>query len=223
MLFIDWRVIIITSVDYCILFNDPEFHGILSNIPHLHILRITIIPSACEVGSGASWAITTCTCTWSKDHNEALSLTLLNDHACKWCDCNCRTGVVASVLLRIEKIIVHHLIELTNFLDVLKMEQFIFSLQVFNNLTDFKYCFSFLSSLNFFFSHFYQRRAWALNIKNSAISRKAVSISEMQHILLYFVSFKIFLLLVKAVWNPLICQTSADLQDWNSGEVGWRR
>lgn len=59
---------------------------------------------------------------------------------------------MASVLLRIEKIIVHHLIELTNFLDVLKMEQFIFSLQVFNNLTDFKYCFSFLSSLNFFFS-----------------------------------------------------------------------
>lgn len=96
-------------------------------------------------------SITTCTCTGSKDHNEASSLTLLNDHACKWCDCDCRTGVVASMLFRIEKIIVHHLIELTNFPDVLKMEQFIFSLQVFNNLTDFKYCFSFLSSLNFFF------------------------------------------------------------------------
>lgn len=167
-------------------------------------------------------SVTTCACTGSKDHNEASSLTLLNDHACKWCDCDCRTGVVASVLLRIEKIIVHHLIELTNFLDVLKMEQFIFSLQVFNNLTDFKYCFSFLSSLNFFFFHFTKEEP-ELWIWKALQSPRKQCPSVRCSVYCYILSLEIFLLLVKPVWSPLICQTSADLQDWSSSEVGCRR
>lgn len=49
-----------------------------------------------------------------------------------------RTGIVASVLLRIEEIILQYLIELTNFLNVLKMELLIFLL-VSNDITDLKY------------------------------------------------------------------------------------
>ena len=95
---------------------------------------------------------------------------------------------MASVLLRIKKIVVQHVIELADSSDV-------FCLQVFNGLAGCTYCFSSLPRSTFLPK---ERLSFESELKNCTVSNIAAFIRGIADTdMSYF--FKIFFLLLKAV------------------------